>query len=76
MGEKLTAVNTKAASCLAVNESLIRLSSLHMEDPETVLKELETFCSQLLHIQNSLSKALYFIPEYKEDTEKKEKKVL
>jgi hypothetical protein len=42
-----------------------------MSDKETVLRELETFINLLNHIQNSLAKALYYIPEFKEKEEKR-----
>jgi len=75
-GAKFTEINTKAASCFAINETLVRLKEINVAHKDLVTKELETFVIQLSHIQNSLSKALYYIPEYKEKEklDKKEKR--
>eukprot|EP01119_Soliformovum_irregulare_P022945 TRINITY_DN7934_c0_g1_i5.p1 TRINITY_DN7934_c0_g1~~TRINITY_DN7934_c0_g1_i5.p1 ORF type:complete len:352 (-),score=82.24 TRINITY_DN7934_c0_g1_i5:140-1195(-) len=74
-GLKIASINTKMASCLAISEALTRLQKIDMKDTDMVLRELDTFCVQIVQIQNSLAKALYFIPESKEEkSEKKEKR--
>ncbi|PRP74344.1 hypothetical protein PROFUN_16108, partial [Planoprotostelium fungivorum] len=50
-----------------------KLSEIKTEDSDTITRELEGFCIQLGVIQNTLSKALGYVPEYLEDTPKKEK---
>jgi hypothetical protein len=67
-GIKFSEINTKIVSCSAINESLIKLKILNInnENENILLKELENFNNQLGKIQNSLSKFLPYIPEYKQ----------
>lgn len=70
---KFAALNSKLESLSALNEHLMRLKDFPADDPEG-LKEFEQFISLIAHIQNNLSKHLYFISEHK-DENFKEKKV-
>jgi len=71
-GMKFLALRTKIESCAAINESLLKMKEIPIDDPE-VAKELELFCTLLGSIQNTLAKTMYFISEYKDDTDKDNK---
>jgi hypothetical protein len=78
----ISAANTKVASCTVIAEMLAKFKEIPVEDSENMnkvyqlsltsnhLQELQQFCAKLVTIQSSLAKALFFIPEPKDDKPK------
>jgi len=67
------AMSTKQTSYETLLQWSLKFNEMKTEDTEAISKELENYCVQLGIIQNTLSKALGYVPEYLEDTPKKDK---
>jgi len=71
-GMKFAALNSKLENLSALNDQLLRIKDFSPDDPEGI-KEFELLVPLLTHIQNNLSKHLYFISEHKDESFKEKK---